>query len=73
MGNSQRRAIWLTGGRGWACLVEVGGSELPGAAGEVDVVRVVHLAQVVEAARLPHTCTISDMQASYLACCMLSK
>ena len=33
-------------------LVEVRGCNLPGLAGEVDVVRVVHLAQVVEAAPL---------------------
>ena len=36
-----------------ARLVEVGGGELPGFRGKVDVVRVVHLAQVVEAAPLP--------------------
>ncbi len=35
-----------------AHLVEVGGGNFPGAAGKVDVVRVMHLAQVVEAAAL---------------------
>ena len=35
-----------------ADLVEVSGGNLPGAAGKVDVVRVVHFAQVIEAASL---------------------
>lgn len=38
-------------------LIEVCRCNLPCPAGEVDVVRVVHLAQVVEAARLSHSHT----------------
>jgi hypothetical protein len=38
-------------------LIEVCRCNLPCSAGEVDVVRIVHLAQVVEAARLSHSHT----------------
>ena len=38
-------------------LIEVCRCDLPCSAGKVDVVRIVHLAQVVEAARLSHSHT----------------
>ena len=47
---AQAQLVFTT--RQGADLIQVGGSNLPGLAGEVDVVGVVHLAQVVEAPTL---------------------
>lgn len=46
-----------------ADLIEVGGGQLPGLSGKVDVVAVMHLGQVVEAAGLyTHTYKLASMQ-----------
>lgn len=44
--------LWLTSLGEFADLVQVSGSQLPGLRGKVDVVAVMHLGQVVEAAGL---------------------